>query len=483
VGHKGKNATRTLRAITLALAILAVLAGGRASEASAYEPGTSQDFFGVNAAFLRDFTWPDKRDRLEGLATSMGRQGISWARLTFDQSVEERQRGTFYWYVPDTMIAALARHGVRGAASFVGTATWEADQADLGRCGSLAAPKNRTGWTDWVTAAARRYGPGGSFWAAHPELPNLPIRTWEIGNEVNSGVFWCPAANPEQYADIYGASARAINGVDSTARVMVAGLAPRFGYRTATDLDVPSFLKRMTDADPSLRHSIPAVAIHPYAAGVDQALSVVAKFRLAMVGAGMPNTPMLANEIGWYTRGAASPQLASESQRSSLIAGFANTVWRTNCGVSGLAPYSWITLEQDPGNGEHWYGLADPVTGEPHPSGYAYGQQIQLALGRGAQAPPDKTLRVCHQVPSPPDTRITRVRRNRRRAASFDFVGRRGSGKLTFRCRLDRRPASACRHRVSYRVKPGRHTFKVASTDQLGRTDPTPAVRTLVVRR
>src|SRR3954453_22714468 len=92
--------------------------------AAAYSPGTSADFFGVNGAFLRNFVSPDKAASLDGLTTSMGQQGISWTRITFDQSVEERTKGTFNWYVTDTMVASLARHGVRGLGSFMGTAGW-----------------------------------------------------------------------------------------------------------------------------------------------------------------------------------------------------------------------------------------------------------------------------------------------------------------------------------------------------------------------
>src|SRR3954451_20543055 len=377
----------------VSVAAVAVLA--LPSPASGSTPGTSPSFFGVNAAYLRDYVAPDKAATLDGLATSMGQQGISWARLTFDQSVEERTKGTFNWYVPDTMIAALARHGVRGAASFMGTAGWDADPSVASACGSRAAPYDLAGWSSWVRAAARRYGPNGTFWSQHPALPSLPIQTWEVGNEVNSGVYWCPGANPEQYAQVYSASAGAVGAVDPSGQVIVGGLAPRFGWKTATDLDVPSFLSRMTAADRTLASSIPAVAVHPYAGSAPDALQTIAKFRRAMRGAGMPDTPMIANEIGWYTQGAVGNLLVNEQQRSDLISTVANQFWRLDCGVTGLAPYSWITHEQDLTNSEDWYGLADAVTGAPHQSGLAYGQQIRLALGQGSSPPPSGTLRVC----------------------------------------------------------------------------------------
>ncbi len=392
VGQSGSRGRGLFAALLILIAAFVAPTG-----ASASAPAASPDFFGVNGAMLRNLVSPDKASSLDGLAASMSQQGISWARLTFDQANDERQRGSFNWYATDTMVAALARHGVRGEASFVGTAPWAADPSTYGKCPwGMAYPADLGGWSDWVAAAARRYGPNGSFWAAHPELPQLPIRTWEVGNEVNSEQFWCPAANPEQYAAVYSASQSAINAVDPGAKVIVAGLAPRFAQRTDVDLDVPSFLTRMVAADPSLRGRIPEVAIHPYASNVQGVLGIVAQFRQAMIAAGMPRTPMLVNEFGWHTSGGQMPTwAASEGQRAGLIAGVTNRLWRSNCGVSGMAPYSWITMEQNPSDSEQWYGLADPTTGAPHPSGLAYGQQIRIALGRGGQAPPRSVVNAC----------------------------------------------------------------------------------------
>jgi polysaccharide biosynthesis protein PslG len=421
---------RGLLAVLVAFVIsfVALLSPG---QASAYAPRTSPDFFGVNGAMLRNFVAPAQAATLDGLATSMAQQNISWARLTFDQANDEKQRGSFNWYTLDTMVAALARHGVRGAASFVGTAAWAADPSTSGKCPwGMAYPADLGGWSDWVAAAARRYGPNGTFWAAHPELPKLPIQTWEVGNEVNSAQFWCPAANPEQYATVYSASLNAINAVDPSAKVIVAGLAPRFQQRTDVDLDVPSFLTRMAAADPSLRSRIPAVAIHPYASSVQGVLGMVAQFRQAMVAAGMPRTPMLVNEFGWHTNGSGMPSwAASEGQRARLIAGVTNRLWRSNCGVSGLAPYSWITMEQNPGDSEQWYGLADPTTGAPHPSGLAYGQQIRLALGRGPNAPPRSTVSACGSSGCARVAATKRFRRARARKATAKCRARKSGAR------------------------------------------------------
>jgi hypothetical protein len=154
---------------------------------------------------------------------------------------------------------------------------------------------------------------------------------------------------------------------------------------------------------------------------------VVAQFRQAMIGAGLAQTPMLANEIGWYTIGSGVPQwAASEQDRAGMIAGVANRLWRTDCGVSGLAPYSWVTLEQNPADSEQWYGLADARTGAPHSSGVAYGDQIRVALGRAAQAPPRTLVNACS---SGTCTKTTRARKAARRSRARRARARKAAAK------------------------------------------------------
>src|SRR5437763_145559 len=35
-----------------------------------------------------------------------------------------------------------------------------------------------------------RYGPQGSFWAEHPDLPRVPVRAWQVWNEESGPFFW-----------------------------------------------------------------------------------------------------------------------------------------------------------------------------------------------------------------------------------------------------------------------------------------------------
>jgi polysaccharide biosynthesis protein PslG len=382
--------------LLLLAALVAVAAGAvLVAKDGRGETSTRDDFFGVNAPLLRNYTTPERAAALDAHARSMAGEGIKWARVVFDQSVEQRQPGAIDWSVPDRIVAALARQGVRTEALFIGTPAWVANPAMPPVCGSRSSPENVAGWSAFVGAAVERYGRGGAFWDEHPEIPALPVETWEIGNEENTGIYWCPVASPEQYARVYAGSRDAALAADPDAEVIVGGLAPAFGHvNLLNDVPVPDFLRRMISARPELARQIPAVAIHPYASSLPRVLETVRRFREAIRSAGLGETPMIVNEVGWHTSGL-GPRLAFQAQRAEWLRRLAIAARQTDCNLTAFGVHGWMTVEADLLNPEDWYGLADPRTGAPNESGRAYGVGI-AAAGSDPGAPSSGELgRLC----------------------------------------------------------------------------------------
>jgi uncharacterized membrane protein YgcG len=83
------------------------------------------------------------------------------------------------------------------------------------------------------------------------------------------------------------------------------------------------------------------------------------------------------------------------------------------------------------------------------------------------------------QSVSAPNTKIARATINHRaRTATFHVNGSGGSGKLTYKCRLDRGRWVKCGASVTYKhLRRGRHTFAVEAIDPRGKVDRTPATK------
>jgi Ca2+-binding RTX toxin-like protein len=87
----------------------------------------------------------------------------------------------------------------------------------------------------------------------------------------------------------------------------------------------------------------------------------------------------------------------------------------------------------------------------------------------------------------PPQTRITAGPRRllriygKRRRIVLRFTA--NERRVTFRCKLDRRPAFRCRSPQAFTLRPGRHMVRILAIDAAGNRDPSPAVKRLRVRR
>ena len=161
-------------------------------------------------------------------------------------------------------------------------------------------PAERENWARFLDSAVKRYGPGGVFWQLNPNLPERPIRTWQIWNEQNSPTYWEPEPDPRAYADLVKLSASTIRGVDPGAKIVLGGM---FGTPHAgIDRDWYSwvFLRRVLDV-PGIRPSFDAYALHPYARSMRGLAFQVRKGRKVIRRAGAKRKPLWITELGWST--------------------------------------------------------------------------------------------------------------------------------------------------------------------------------------
>ena len=86
----------------------------------------------------------------------------------------------------DRLVTLAAAHRIDLLPVVIYTPGWAAEYP--GKSGS--PPRAPSDYAAYLTALVGRYGPKGSFWAEHPELPKVPIRRWQIWNEPHLVKYW-----------------------------------------------------------------------------------------------------------------------------------------------------------------------------------------------------------------------------------------------------------------------------------------------------
>ena len=368
--------------------------GGRAA-ATPVPPG----FFGVNGQSLRPLAGTASAPLLDKQLAAIETGGLSFVRTNFDWRQLEpapprRGRRRFDFRSADAWVGALAEHHLRWYVVAIGVPTprWATRPATYAVCGYRSPPDRLGAFTGLARGLAARYGRGGSFWRAHPDLPREPVRDFEIWNEPNFGAFWCPRPQPARYADMLTRSAEAVHAGDPSARVVLGGLA---GFRRSgrapggsSELSPADFLAAVLRARPLLRHRIDVVGVHSYERDPREVLRDVRSDRRALASFGMARTPMSLNETGWYTAGIGATPPVSERRRAHYLRSLTAAIAVSGCGVVSFAPFVWTSAESNVARPDDWYGLASPETAEPYPSGSAYLDEVgRIRAGEGGGDP------------------------------------------------------------------------------------------------
>jgi polysaccharide biosynthesis protein PslG len=361
------------RGIALLGTVAALALAGAAAAA------VPDDFYGVNADRVlndqRPSTWATQLQAIAGAGIPVVRSDAFWA----DAEPSPPLLGTLHqynWTGLDQRAAALAQAGLRWLPVLdYGTPWAESNRAP----DNHSPPTHASDFAAYAQAFAKRYGPGGAFWGAHPEVPATPVTTYEIWNEPNRADFWAPRPDPSRYADLYSAARAAIHSVDPNAQVIVGGLA---------NSDPVGFIRGLYAAGIG---DVDGIGLHPYARDVPGVFATVAGVRAALPS----GTPLYLTETGWPTRGAAEGAGAvPDSTRGADLALLADAFGRSDCGVRDMVVYSWVTAESDPRDAGDWFGIAGR-DGSPTTSSRAYSAAIRRNSAAAAGAP----LPICSGPP------------------------------------------------------------------------------------
>lgn len=226
-------------------------------------------------------------DRIALGGAGFVRAPIKWNHV---QAVEN---GSYDWSEYDTFLTETASVGLNVLPVVVGSPRWAAvtvaDQPTRRR--SLRA------LSAFVRALTDRYRPGGAFWATRPELPQLPVRSWQLWNEPNSRHFWAGEPDASEYVSLLGRMARATRAADPDAQIVLAGMGEQREKNRASD-----FLRAMY-AQKGFSKSFDVAAAHAYAKRPRGVETAVRRLRGVMDAAGDRRKPIWITEMGWASSG------------------------------------------------------------------------------------------------------------------------------------------------------------------------------------
>lgn len=270
---------------------------------------------------------------LDAQLASMQSEGVTLLRVDASwSSIEPNVPGVtgprYSFGTMDAEVGDMARHGIRWLPIIDYSAPWAGSVAGDWR----SAPSSDAQFAAFAAVIAARYGADGTFWAQYPQLPYLPVHTYEVWNEENATYYWDNGPDPAAYAALYQAARAAIRSVDPDGEVAIGGLTnPRQG------MSALSFLTGMFHAMPGLVGNVDAVAIHPYAANASGTVQFVVQVRQMLDSVGESAVPIDVTEFGWQTG-----STTVEQQRAANMSAVAQALGNSNCNIGLLAPYDWM---------------------------------------------------------------------------------------------------------------------------------------------
>ena len=173
-------------------------------------------------------------------------------------------------------------------------------------------PRRPADFAAYLRALVARYGPSGSLWAEHPEVPRHPVRAWEIWNEPNLKDYFTAQPFAKPYAALLRAAYPAVHGADPGATVLMASMA-NYSWR--------DLAKLLSAGGPRLRFD--AAGAHPFSGRPSNAVKIVRLNRDVLDRRGYAKVPLWLTELTWSSAKGKKKPLTQNWETTEARAGAA----------------------------------------------------------------------------------------------------------------------------------------------------------------
>jgi hypothetical protein len=354
-----------MRRVTAIAALATALALAAAPAAGAAKPRVPSGFVGMVAdGPLLD----PAKVQLEPELDAMVGQGVQSLRVLFDWAqaqpyaseanvpLTERQRFTHDeggvptdYTLTDRVVAAAAQRHMSVLPVILIAPPWDARHPK----DDAAPPKHNSAYANFVTALAKRYGPGGAFWSERSDLPVQPIRQWQFWNEPSLTYFWDDRPWQKPYVALLRAARNAVKAVDPGSTVVLAGL-PNKSWPDLESIYKVGGARKLFDA----------VALHPFTGRSNGVITILDKAREVMRRYGDNKKPLMVTELSWttalhkteWTYGNETTEAGQAKRLSAAMELLAKN--RKRLHLLRVYWYTWLTMDKDPNYPFDYAGLS-----------------------------------------------------------------------------------------------------------------------------
>ena len=184
----------------------------------------------------------------------------------------------------DAMVARAAANDVEILPIVMYAPAWARINPD----DDASPPRDPNDYVAFLNTLVARYGPSGSFWADHPQVPKRPLRIWQIWNEPQLRYQWAEKDWERGYGQLLRAAHDALKKADPGSKVVLAG-ATNFAWDALESLYRKGGIKGQFDV----------AALHPYTGSAGRVVTAARLFRAVLKKHGDAKKPVWITELAW----------------------------------------------------------------------------------------------------------------------------------------------------------------------------------------
>ena len=289
--------------------------------------------------------------------------GVRWLREEFSWSVIEPKDDAWSWGRYDQLMTEAAKRDVHVVALAMTTPAWAGATWDT-------ISEDPSEYAEYIAAIAGRYGPNGTFWAAHPELTAVPLEQIELLNEPFLPQFAAGDTNAGRYARLVRAATPAGRAANPAVRFLMAVDTTSYDASQVQH----EWIDEMYAAVPDLNAHYDGITVHPYGSLDNYTppssrwqFRRIEEIRAKLVGHEASDKGFWLTEIGWPTCAQGCETEAEQADFVTRSIAMMRTTYADYVRGAFFYRYDDLLSSSGPADREATYGLKH-ADGTPKPA-------------------------------------------------------------------------------------------------------------------